>query len=254
MSPQPGGPKKAAAPDEFSIEIPEDLGSDQIPAGDNYIGKLVNVTKAIAKSSGNPMWVWDFVIVKGPYAGKDFTLHTSLSLKAMWKMAQTLEGLGFAIQPGVKVMFNKREAIGRLCRLVVRDDTYNNRPTSKLDSVLPHPKGAGYKPSGAPGNAFVEAAEAVGRKAKKAAMEELEEEEEEELEEEVAEDEAAEEELDEDFAEDEDEVEDEAEDEDDEGEAEEEPEDEEEEDEAPPPKLKKKAAAPPPPPARKTRL
>lgn len=130
----------------WDIDIPEDIDSrGRIPAGDKYLGKLVDVKKDKAKSSGNPMFVWSFLIVSGPQAGRDFNLYTALTPDSMWKVVETLEALGVEVTPGEPVRVNKRDLIGRMCLMNIQDDSYNGRPTSKLNGIAPHPKGAGVK-------------------------------------------------------------------------------------------------------------
>ncbi len=78
----------------FDILIPEGAESGKIPAGDQYIGKLMTMVKAIAKSSGNPMWTLTFSIAEGKYAGMDFTIYLTLQPNALWKVTETLTALG----------------------------------------------------------------------------------------------------------------------------------------------------------------
>ena len=73
-------PFSSPADDEvIEILIPEGAESGKIPAGDQYIGKLLGVTQEISKTSGNPMLVWAFEMYEGEFAGMDFRMWTTLS-------------------------------------------------------------------------------------------------------------------------------------------------------------------------------
>ena len=128
----------------FETLIPEGAESGKIPAGDKYIGKIIGLRKETS-SNDNPMWVWDFEIVEGDFAGMTFTQWTTLTNNSLWKLADTLTALGVDWEPGEPINFKRSEVLGTLCRLVIRDDKYQGRETSKLDRLLPHPDGAGKK-------------------------------------------------------------------------------------------------------------
>lgn len=138
---------KPSADEVFDILIPEGAETGKIPASDQYIGKLLSLTKETSKTSGNPMWTWVFTIAEGDYAGLDFTMWTPLTPNALWKLADTLTALGIDWKPGEPVSFKLAEVLGTLVRLVIKDDKLpdSGREVSKLAAVLPHPKGAGTK-------------------------------------------------------------------------------------------------------------
>lgn len=214
---------KPSKDEVFEFEIPE--GSDGIiPPGD-YEGRLVGLNKQISKNSGNPMWVWNFVITKGPHAGMDFPVFTSLTQNALWKLTETLAGLGLPHESGEKAKFSKSDAIGRMAILRIVTGNYQGKDRSEIQTLLPHPKGAGYKKPGTTGNPFADA------------QIDEEDEDEESMPDDEVEEEEEEEEEDEDQDEDEDEEEDDDdEDEDEDEDEEEDDEDDEDEEEAPPPK------------------
>lgn len=151
----PSTPGKPATPfgkpgkeDEFFLEaMPEEGGGLRIPKG-KYVGRLIDAAKDVAKSSGNPMWVFFFAITEGPHAGRDFRIYAALTPQAMWKVAEVLNALGLGVEPGEPVRFVKKDAIGIGVTMVLEDDEYNGRDTSKLVRVEAHPKGAGYKVKG----------------------------------------------------------------------------------------------------------
>lgn len=175
----------------FEILIPEGAATGKIPASDQYLGKLLTVAKRDAKSSGNPMWVFNFTISEGEYAGMDFAIFCVLTPNALWKLTETLAALGVRIRPGEQVRFKAADVMGVGVRLVIVDDKSQDgtREISKLNAVLPHPKGAGFrddKSSSRFGSVPLEEEEeeeeleeVLPRKAKKAVRRPLEEEEEE---------------------------------------------------------------------------
>ena len=140
--PSPFG--KPANEDVFEFEFPAAGSGSRIEASDDYIGKCISVTKSVSKS-GNDMLVWGFVVTKGPHSGRDFTLYTALTPAAMWKVAETMLAFGVEGEEGDKMRIRAKDLIGVSVRMRIVDDEYNGRPTSKIDGVLPHPKGAGYR-------------------------------------------------------------------------------------------------------------
>src|SRR5512147_3287762 len=122
-----------------------DEDKDLLPEGNQYIGKCTNVVKGIAKSSGNPKYTFSFVIVKGPYAGRDFDLDCAVTEAAMWKLGETLRALGVSGQSGEKVKWSRAACVGVMVLLDIYTDTYQGRKRSKIRSLLAHPNGAGYR-------------------------------------------------------------------------------------------------------------
>lgn len=247
-APAPNAAKAFGKPNKdevFEFEIPE--GADgRIPPG-SYEMKLVGLKKQIAKASGNNMWVFQFVVTKGPHAGQDFPVFCSLTPSAIWKLTETLTALGFEIVGGQPISFSKSDALGRMVMGEVVDDNYQGQDRSTLQKVTPHPKGAGYKPKGTTGNPFIDAQQLEEEDEEVGAPDD------EELEDGDDDEEAEDDEnLEEDLDEDEDEVTDEDEDEDDE------PEDEDEDEEEEPAPAKrpvstKRPVAPAPATSKKTK-
>lgn len=133
--------------DDEAIEllIPEGAESGRIPAGDQYIGKLLGLVQGESESSGNPMITWTFTMYDGDFQGMDFNMWTTLTANSMWKLADTLTALGVAWEPGVPLKIRPKELKGTLVRMVIKDDKYEGRERSKLAAILPHPDGAGKK-------------------------------------------------------------------------------------------------------------
>ena len=125
-------------PDEFEIEIPPDIDGIEGIAEVQCVG----ISKEISKSSGQPMWVWDFLLIK--YTDPDqavesqdiFKVFTSLSRKALWKMAEVCEALYLArdAETGA-VKFKRDEAIGRVCEASMKITEFNGRSNLNIDAL-----------------------------------------------------------------------------------------------------------------------
>ena len=100
-----------------------------IPNG-TYKAKCINVTQDVSKS-GNPMFIWEFEIAEGNYKGKTFKSWTAITPAAMWKVAETVIALGVG-QTGQVVKFKKGDVVGKFCGLVMEQDEYNGKATSKV--------------------------------------------------------------------------------------------------------------------------
>lgn len=129
----------------FETLIPEGAESGKIPKGDQYIGKLIGLSKGVGQESGKPNWRADFTIVEGDYVGMDFSMWLPLTENSLWKMADTLTALGVDWEPGQPINFKRSDVLGTLVRLSIKDDTFQGREVSKLQGILPHPDGAGKK-------------------------------------------------------------------------------------------------------------
>lgn len=65
----------------------ESSGFTAIDEG-TYEARLTGVVAKNAKSSGNPMWVWELEIVEPPYRGRKLWVNTVLTDNAMWKVGE----------------------------------------------------------------------------------------------------------------------------------------------------------------------
>lgn len=142
-------PKPKAQDGSFEFQMPSQMGAGRgrIPKG-KYIGRCTSIVNDTSKSSGNPMWTWEFVITKGEHAGRDFKLWTVLTDDAAWKVAETLKALGVKAEAGSKVRINKKDVIGVGCTMHIKDDAGQDGDGefSKLDKISAHPNGAGFRP------------------------------------------------------------------------------------------------------------
>jgi hypothetical protein len=132
--------KKPAADDDggFSIDATEVTSGYQIDKGD-YPAKVIDVVKGESKA-GNEMLTWTFAITGPKYPGKEMKTWTVMTPAALWKLCEVLEALGIEAK-GKVVNFKKKDVIGKQCLIRVKDDVYNDEPSSKLDKCLPHPDG-----------------------------------------------------------------------------------------------------------------
>ena len=147
MVPKKGPSGKLQSPpteteDDFSVEMPDASSGVKIPDGP-YEGRVINFEKSKSKTSGNPMWVVDYVITSGPHSGTEFRSFLALTPAAAWKVAETLRALGFKQKVGEKVVFTKADVMGRRVLLNIELDTYEGKERSIVKTVEPHPKGPG---------------------------------------------------------------------------------------------------------------
>jgi hypothetical protein len=71
----------------------ESSGFTAIEEG-TYEARLTGVVAKNAKSSGNPMWVWELEIVEAPYRGRKLWVNTVLTDNAMWKVGEMFAAFG----------------------------------------------------------------------------------------------------------------------------------------------------------------
>lgn len=126
--PMPGAANDMNAGFEVDLTNVQD-SSFAIPNG-TYKAKCINVTQEVSKG-GNPMFTWEFEIAEGEYSGKTFKSWTAITPAAMWKVAETVIALGVG-QTGQVVKFKKGDVVGKFCGLVMEQDEYNGRMTSKV--------------------------------------------------------------------------------------------------------------------------
>lgn len=129
-------PAQSGAPNNEAFEV--DLSNVEdptyaIPDG-IYKAKCIEVTQDVSKS-GNPMFVWEFELVGGDYAGRTFKSWTAITPAAMWKVAETVIALGVG-QQGQVVKFKRQDVLNKECGLVMEQDEYNGKPTSRISRVI----------------------------------------------------------------------------------------------------------------------
>lgn len=133
VTPMPG--QSASNPnDAFEIDLSEvQESSYAIPDG-AYRAKCIDIAQDVSKS-GNPMFVWDFEITAGEFAGRTFKSWTAVTPAAMWKVAETVIALGVG-QTGEVVKFKRGDVLGKECGIVMEQDEYNGKTTSRISKVI----------------------------------------------------------------------------------------------------------------------
>ena len=129
-------PSQFSAPNNDAFEVDLSDVQDQsyaIPDG-TYKAKCIEVSQDVSKS-GNPMFVWEFEITEGQYAGRTFKSWTAITPAAMWKVAETVIALGIG-QQGQVVKFKRQDVLNKECGLVMEQDEYNGKPTSRISRVI----------------------------------------------------------------------------------------------------------------------
>lgn len=121
--------------DSFEVDLSDVQDSSYSIADGTYYAKCINVEQDVSKS-GNPMFVWEFEITRGDYRGRTFKSWTAITPAAMWKVAETVQALGVG-QTGTVVKFKRGDVIGRECGIVMEEDEYNGKKSSKIVKVIP---------------------------------------------------------------------------------------------------------------------
>lgn len=129
-------PSQSSAPSNDAFEVDLSDVQDQsyaIPDG-TYKAKCIEVSQDVSKS-GNPMFVWEFQLIEGQYTGRTFKSWTAITPAAMWKVAETVIALGIG-QQGQVVKFKRQDVLNKECGLVIEQDEYNGKPTSRISRVI----------------------------------------------------------------------------------------------------------------------
>lgn len=122
--------------DMFEVEDLDKIESKYLIEDGPRKLKVTGLEKDVS-SAGNKMWVWEFTIVGGKDAGKEFKMWTALTAGALWKLEQVLVALGLGKEGASRVRFSKSDAIGRYCMGEFISEKYKGRLGSKIDSVSP---------------------------------------------------------------------------------------------------------------------
>lgn len=119
---------------EYSVDQKEVESPYFVPDGAHRV-TCINVSKEVSKSSGNPMYVWDFNVNEGVYKGRSLRAHTVLTPAAAWRLDEVCQALKL---PPSKVngktvfKFKGEDAIGRECIVeVLQDEKFG----SKIESL-----------------------------------------------------------------------------------------------------------------------
>lgn len=131
--PMPGAPS-ANSNMSFEVDLTEVQENDYTIPDGTYRAKCVDVSQDVSKG-GNPMFVWSFELIGGQYNGRSFKSWTAITPAAMWKVAETVMALGVG-QTGQVVKFKRTDVVGKECGLLIEQDEYNGKTTSKVSRVL----------------------------------------------------------------------------------------------------------------------
>lgn len=87
-------------------------------------------------ASGSPMFIWQFEVNDKNGGTRSIRFWTSMSPKARWKVAESLQAVGLAAA-GVVFKFKASDVVGKKCRVEVKQDEYNGRKNNKIDKLGP---------------------------------------------------------------------------------------------------------------------
>lgn len=119
--------------DNFEVDLSEVTDGFSIPDG-VYRVRCTDVTQDVSKG-GNPMFVWQFEVSEGRYAGFQARVFTAITPAAMWKVAETVIALGIG-QQGQVVKFKRSDVINRECGALIEKTEYNNQMRSQISRVM----------------------------------------------------------------------------------------------------------------------
>lgn len=136
-TPAPGG-APAPAPtmpgasnnDSFEIDLTQAGG---VPDG-VYKMRCIDIEQSVS-SSGNPMFVWSFVIIEGDYQGTNFKYYTAMTPAAMWKVAEAVQALGVG-KSGEVVKFKKSDVLNKDCGAVVESQEYKEQKRPSINKLV----------------------------------------------------------------------------------------------------------------------
>ncbi len=156
---------------KYTVDFSDVQSGGAIPAG-QYPGVISDALLKEKVGADHPYINWDVVVAEGENEGRHQFMTTSFNPKALWKMMETFQNLGYTDQ-GYELEFDDAtgqllnpEVIGLPCMIEVFQEPYNNRMTSKISTILgPNGEGAAAE---APTEAQP-AAKAAARPATKAA-------------------------------------------------------------------------------------
>lgn len=138
-----------AGDDDFDLDLSNPDVTGLIPEG-TYTARVASITKSVSKA-GNPMFVWDFVIMDAGRAVEPIKLYTALSpANAVWKATEAISALGLG-KPGEPVHFKRDDAINRMCQVVIVHAVFNGSQKPDIGRMMPHPDGVGKKWQGGMG-------------------------------------------------------------------------------------------------------
>ena len=140
-------PFSKPAADDGTIALPGiedvDMNPFYVPPGE-YAATCTGAVQGTS-NSGNPKIVFSFAITKVLKSdadadalkraiGKDLKIHAAVTPGAMWKVRQTLDGLGVSYKGGKA---NLKACAKKKCVITVEDSTFNGEKSSNIKKVSP---------------------------------------------------------------------------------------------------------------------
>jgi hypothetical protein len=117
----------------YSFEVTEDAREFRpIPDGD-YPAFVQSIQEKRGDSGSSYLSV-RFVLESGPYKSRSFFTNVFLSGDASWKLNNLLRACGYAKG---RVEFTTEELIGKLVRIRVATETYNNEERNAVSNIFP---------------------------------------------------------------------------------------------------------------------
>lgn len=133
-----------ADPDIDPNNFEFDIGNQgKIEPGD-YEMRIDDVVKDTS-NSGNKMWNWHLTFTQGQFAGRTLINYTALTDAAAWKVAEMYEACGIEADDNGIGRFRKSDVVGVLVMARITNEIYEGRERPSIDTVAPHPKGAGFR-------------------------------------------------------------------------------------------------------------
>lgn len=132
--PMPGAPTGGNAADNFEVDLTDVQESQFVIPDGCYKVKCLEVEQSVSKG-GNPMFVWQFEISSGDYAGFQSKVFTAITPAAMWKVAETVQALGVG-QVGSMVKFKRTDVIGKECGALFEKTEYNGKYNSQISKLM----------------------------------------------------------------------------------------------------------------------
>jgi hypothetical protein len=134
------GEVEAVDGDDIVVNVAgADEGGDFIVPAGWYEAHVTSIEPHVGKESGEPGLKWTLKL--GPDA-KNLRLYnyTSFSKKALFKLIQTAEALGFP-RDGDQVKIKRSEAIGRRCMVKLIVGQWDGKPRMELKELKVHKDG-----------------------------------------------------------------------------------------------------------------
>ena len=118
----------------FEEDFTDITGAGLVEEGMHH-AKIVDFEKTTSKS-GNPQYVWQFLIIAGPSKNVQLKYWTSLLPQARWKIVEALEAIGIQAS-GTIARFKRSDIVGRVCIIDVAHEDFDGRTTHKVTKVYP---------------------------------------------------------------------------------------------------------------------